>query len=226
MGKGDTPLPTMLDLYCCAGGASVGYSRAGFTVTGVDNVGRPTYPFEFVQADAIEYVVNHGCEYDVIHASPPCQAYSAPTRGTNGWKDTSHADLIEATRDALRGIDCPSVIENVPGAPIRKDIKLTGPTFGLGVLQPRYFELAGWKCVQPALKPALGRVRGWRHGVYYDGPYVAVYGKGGGKASIAEAQEAKGIFWTSDWIELCEAIPPAYTHWLGQRLIEVRAWES
>src|SRR4051812_37054069 len=114
----------MLDLYCGTGGASVGYKRAGFTVTGIDIASRPNYPCEFFRADAIDYVMRYGREFDAIHASPPCQAYSAPTRGTNAWKDNSnHVDLIAATRAALQHVGRPWVIENVPGAPIRKDIK-------------------------------------------------------------------------------------------------------
>lgn len=212
----------LLDLFCCAGGAAVGYHRAGFEVVGVDNVPQPNYPFEHHIADALEFVAAHGHEFDAIHASPPCQAYSAPTRGTNAARNTAvgreHPDLVAATRAALDASGRPYVIENVDGAPVRKDLRLCGEMFGLGVLQHRGFELGGWAVAQPEHPRHRGRVRGWRHGVYYDGPYVAAYGNGGGKATVPEMQAAKGITWTFDHRELREAIPPAYTEWIGARL--------
>lgn len=212
----------LLDLFCCAGGAAVGYHRAGWEVVGVDIAPQPNYPFEFVQGDALEFVREHGHEFDAIHASPPCQAYSAPTRGTNRARNVvegrEHPDLIGATRAALEASGRPFVIENVDGAPVRKDLRLCGEMFGLGVLQHRWFELGGWTVAQPEHPPHRGRVRGWRHGVYYDGPYVAAYGNGGGKATVEEMQAAKGITWTDDHRELREAIPPAYTEWIGERL--------
>lgn len=212
----------LLDLFCCAGGAAVGYHRAGWEVVGVDIVPQPNYPFEFHVGDALEFVAAHGHEFDAIHASPPCQAYSAPTRGTNRARNTEsgreHPDLIGATRAALEASGRPFVIENVDGAPVRKDLRLCGEMFSLGVLQHRWFELGGWTVAQPEHPPHRGRVRGWRHGVYYDGPYVAAYGNGGGKATVEEMQAAKGITWTADHRELREAIPPAYTEWIGARL--------
>lgn len=66
----------LLDLFCCAGGAGEGYRRAGFKVTGIDIEPQPHNPHSFIQADALEYVQAHGAEFDAIHASPPCQAYS------------------------------------------------------------------------------------------------------------------------------------------------------
>ncbi|SHK30445.1 hypothetical protein SAMN05421803_11759 [Nocardiopsis flavescens] len=214
----------LLDLYSCAGGAARGYQHAGFHVTGIDIAPRPTYCGDgFVQADALDYAAAHGHRYDAIHASPPCQNYSAPTRGTNAARNTTtgreHPDLVEATRAVLQAVGRPYVIENVAGSPVRKDLRLCGEMFGLGVLQHRWFELGGWSTAQPAHRPHRGRVRGWRHGVFYDGPYVAAYGAGGGKATVAEMQQAKQITWTADRVELCEAIPPAYTSFLGARLV-------
>jgi hypothetical protein len=112
-----------------------------------------------------------------------------------------------------------TVMENVQGSDLRKDLILCGEMFGLGVIRHRYFEVDGFTAEQPAHLPHRGRVRGWRHGVYYDGPYVAVYGEGGGKGSVAEWQEAMGIDWTEDRKSIAEAIPPAYTEHIGRQLI-------
>ncbi|MET9957390.1 hypothetical protein ABZ135_38345 [Streptomyces sp. NPDC006339] len=91
--------------------------------------------------------------------------------------------------------------------------------FGLGVIRHRKFETSGWTPMQPPHIKHRGRVRGWRHGAYHDGPYIAAYGKGGGKGSVAEMQQALGIDWTDIHDELTEAIPPAYTRFLGEQLI-------
>lgn len=209
--------PKLLDLFCCAGGASMGYHRAGFDVVGVDIEPRPNYPFEFVQADALEYLAEHGREFDAIHASPPCQASSALTKGTN--KGLEYLNLIPATREALTAYNVPTVIENVQGSDLRRDVTLCGEMFGLGVLRHRYFELDGWAVIQPAHLAHRGRTQGWRHGEYFDGPYLAVYGNGGGKGTVTEWQEAMGIDWTDVRKEIAEAIPPAYTEFLGAQLI-------
>lgn len=217
-------MPRLLDLFCCAGGAGEGYSRAGFHVTGVDIVPRPRYPFTFVQGDALDYLA-HLIEsqtirdYDLIHASPPCQDGCALTVGTNramGW-GRQHVQLIPALRELLDATGKPYVIEQPDGrAPVRKDIRLCGEMFGLRVLRHRNFELSGWTMTQPPHRPHRGRVRGWRHGVYHDGPYIAAYGNGGGKATVTEMQDALDIHWTSVREELTEAIPPVYTQTIGQ----------
>lgn len=210
------PRPRLLDLFCCAGGAGMGYYRAGFDVVGVDMALQPNYPFEFHQGDALEYLAAHGHEFDAIHASPPCQGYTAlkAVHG-NEWPL-----LIEPVRDLLEATGKPYVIENVQGAPLRRDLTLCGEMFGLGVIRHRYFELGRWSMPVPQHKPHRGRVAGWRHGKYHDGPYFAVYGNGGGKGSVQQWQTAMGIDWTRDRHELAEAIPPAYTHHIGTQLIE------
>lgn len=210
--------PRLLDLFCGAGGASMGYHRAGFEVVGVDINPQPDYPFEFHQADAVRYATEFGHEFDVIHASPPCQSQTALTKGTNQGR--TYPNLIAETRAALRQSIRPFVIENVQGSEVRPDITLCGETFGLGVLRHRVFEMGGWVATQPAHAPHRGRVRGWRHGQYYDGPYLAVYGNGGGKGTVDEWRDAMGIDWTSNRKSISEAIPPAYTEHLGVQLIE------
>ena len=121
----------LLDLFCGAGGSAVGYHRAGFTeIVGVDNRPMPRYPFHFVLGDALDYVREHGYEFDAIHASPPCQAYSqiSAVHGVTG----RHPDLVDATRVALATVSAPWVIENVVNSPVRKMLLLCGSAFGLG----------------------------------------------------------------------------------------------
>ncbi|MYQ42101.1 hypothetical protein B046DRAFT_02301 [Streptomyces sp. LamerLS-316] len=220
--------PRLLDLFCCAGGAATGYHQAGFEVTGVDIVDRPNYPFTFHQADALEHLaalITSGeiRQYAAVHASPPCQAGCALTVGTNasrGWGRT-HVQLIPELRTLLEATGLPYVIEQPNGkAPVRKDLSLCGEMFGLGVIRHRNFELSGWNVPHMPHRPHRGRVRGWRHGQYFDGPYVAAYGAGGGKATIAEMQQAMSITWTDVREELTEAIPPAYTHWIGTAALQ------
>ncbi|MFH9615421.1 DNA methylase [Streptomyces pratensis] len=227
----------LLDLFSCAGGAAMGYHRAGFEVTGVDIVDRPNYPFALHRADALEYlaalIASGEIErYAAVHASPPCQAGCALTVGTNasqGWGGI-HEDLVAPTRDLLDQTGLPYVIEQPNGqARIRKDLSLCGEMFGLGVLRHRNFELGRWTIERPTHPKHRGYVRGYRHGVYRDGPYVAAYGSGGGKATTPEMQEAMGITWTDVREELTEAIPPAFSEHIGRallaaaRLVEVAA---
>lgn len=229
----------LLDLFCCAGGAAMGYHRAGFEVVGVDITPQPDYPFEFIHADATALVRDavNGCwhedsslsslpgrnprclgHFDAVHMSPPCQASSALTKGTN--KGREYEQLIPTMREWAAESGLPSVLENVQGADIRRDLTLCGEMFGLGVLRHRYFEVEGFKVTEPEHKAHRGRVRGWRHGTYFDAPYVAVYGEGGGKGSVPEWQAAMGIDWTADRKSIAEAIPPAYTEFIGRQLME------
>lgn len=209
----------MLDLFCGAGGAGMGYHRAGFDVVGVDIKPQFDYPFTFICGDALTVLAEYGHAFAAIHASPPCQASTALTKGTN--RGRRYVNLIPATRELLASFDVPTVIENVQGAKVRRDATLCGEMFGLDVIRHRYFEVNGADIVQPEHKPHRGRVRGWRHGKYFDGPYLAVYGDGGGKGSVAEWQAAMGIDWTDDRKAIAEAIPPAYTEHIGRQLLAV-----
>ncbi|MEV6109634.1 DNA methylase [Streptomyces sp. NPDC051940] len=223
--------PRLLDLYPCAGGAAMGYHRAGFDVIGVDIAPRPNYPFPYHRGDALTVLadlISSGeiRRYAAVHASPPCQDQCALTVGTNrsqGWGGT-HEDLVAPTRSLLDASGLPYVIEQPNGrAEIRKDLTLCGEMFGLSVIRHRNFELGGWTAPRPAHRPHRGRVRGWRHGRFYDGPYVAAYGNGGGKPSVAELQAALGIDWTDVREELTEAIPPAYSEHIGRAFLASRA---
>jgi hypothetical protein len=214
----------VLDGCCCIGGGTEGYRRAfgpDCHITGVDIEPQPDYRGdEFHQGDAIEFIRAHGHEFDFIHISPPCQGEGAPAKGTNKARNAAigrtYPRLIGPAREALQATGQPYVIENVAGSEVRKDIRLCGEQFGLDVLMHRYFELGGWTTVQPAHPKHRGRVRGWRHGEWHDGPYVAAYGKGGGKATVEEIRVAKGIDWSTDHLRLREALPPVYTEWIGR----------
>lgn len=209
--------PRLLDAFCGAGGSAVGYHRAGFEVVGVDVNPMPNYPFEFHQADALMFIAAHGREFAAIHTSPPCQASTALTKGTN--KGKVYPNLIPPTRELLAHFDVPTVIENVQGAKVRRDVTLCGEMFGLDVIRHRYFEINNATVTQPVHVKHRGRVAGWRHGKRYDGPYCAVYGNGGGKGSLDEWRDAMGIDWMQTKLEIAEAIPPAYTAFLGAALL-------
>lgn len=211
--------PRLLDLFCCAGGAGTGYSMAGFEVVGVDINPQPNYPFPFIQTDALSLDPKFISTFDAIHASPPCQSYSDLAK-RNGNAD-AWPRLIDPVRDILVRSELPYVIENVEGAPLRNPIVLCGTMFsGLRVIRHRLFETNF-----PILTP--------QHGVH---PKVHTfdkrkshYGKtndmldfvqvtGGGNCTIAAARDAMGINWMTKY-ELNEAIPPAYTKFIGKQLL-------
>lgn len=203
----------LLDLFCGAGGAAMGYSRAGFTeIVGVDIKPQPRYPFDFVQMDALDYAEKFGREFDAVHASPPCQKYSWSAKR---WRSVERADLVPDTRRILRWIGEPFVMENVVGAPLIRPITLCGTQFGLGVIRHRLFE-SDVVLFAPGLCSHAGTVRG--------GDFVTVAGHGGdnikGRGSRAIKQAAMGIDWMTD-TELNEAIPPAYTEYIGRQLLAV-----
>lgn len=219
----------ILDLFCCAGGASRGYADVGFEVVGVDIAPQPRYPYAFHKDDALACLRYHraGLEtFDLIHASPPCQERSTLTRGTNranGW-GREHEQLVPQVRELLDATGIPYVIEQPTGhgGLIRRDVTLCGDMFRGDrpppwVQRHRDFELGGWAAEQPVHVRHTGYVRGMRHGVYRDGPYVAAYGSGGGKATVTEMRAAMGIDWTDVREELTEAILPAYTRWIGEQ---------
>ena len=143
----------LLDLYCKAGGASVGYARAGFEVVGVDIKKQKRYPYEFIQADALEVLADKDflATFDVLAGSPPCQTHSATKhlRIAQG-KSTDKVDLIPQTREAFLDSGKPYIIENVPGAPLIDPVILCGSSFGLKVRRHRLFEsnieLTGLPC--------------------------------------------------------------------------------
>lgn len=199
-----------LDLFCGAGGAGMGLHRAGFEVVGVDIAPQPNYPFEFHQADALTFDLDG---FDFIWASPPCQAY------TNQGKGRGHPELIEPTRTRLEGSGILFCIENVVGAPLRNPARLCGSMFGLGVRRHRHFETR-----VPLLVPEC------RH----EGKEIrAYYGQWGREAyrakkpglkstlrgTVERAPQDMGIDWMT-WRELTQAIPPAYSEFIGRAAIK------
>jgi DNA (cytosine-5)-methyltransferase 1 len=209
--------PRLLDLFCGAGGAAMGYHRAGFDVVGVDIEPQPHYPFEFHQADAMTFPLDG---YDAIHASPPCQAYSV---ANNIHGRTDHPDLVAETRDRLVAAGGPYVIENVPGSPLRNFVQVCGLSVGANVRRHRWFE-----CNFPVWGVPCSR---------HDADYVIVFGggskgrghtigktaKGGSRirrpfVPLDRAREAMGCEWMTRE-EMSQAIPPAYTEFIGAQLL-------
>ena len=198
--------PRLLDLFCGAGGAAMGWAMAGFDVVGVDSEPQPRYPFEFHQADALEFLDDldihgngWGGSFDVIHASPPCQRYAAVTRWRGDHLD--HPDLLGPTFELLTAMSIPWIVENVPEAIPDPDLMLCGSMFNLTVRRHRHFRSS-----LPLTPPALS---GCRHGDMF--PFMHKH-----ERSYADAMECA---WMSS-LEAREAIPPAYTRWIAGQVLE------
>ena len=200
--------PWLLDLFCGAGGAAMGYHRAGFDVVGVDIKPQPRFPFKFHQGDALTWPLDG---FDAIHASPPCQDHTrqyVPREHGTGW-------MLVATRERLQASGLPWVIENVPGAPMRVDLRLCGCMFGLRPLaRQRWFETS-WRAFE------------LRAPCHHPEPTLSITGTGTptgswrkyGCVSLARKRQVMGIDWMSVE-ELSQAIPPAYTEHIGRFLLE------
>jgi DNA (cytosine-5)-methyltransferase 1 len=226
-------LPRLLDLFCGAGGAATGYARAGFEVIGVDIAPMPRYPYNFIQADALETLqaliseerigIGYSLDdFDAIHASPPCQRFSTISNIRPGLKQ-SYPDLIEPTRFLLRRSHLPSVIENVEYAPLNNAVVLCGSQFGLTTDWPghgtfylkrhRQFEPIGFRLPEP--------------GAHDHNTYQALTVAGHGNPCQFENQKGPGYLAAArrlmqiDWMrrdELNEAVPPAYSLYVGSWL--------
>lgn len=210
--------PKLLDLFSGAGGAAVGYYMAGFDVVGVDHKPQPHYPFSFVLADAIEYAAEHSDEFDVAHASPPCQRFTSVGKRLERSASRDYPDLIAPIRQAIgAGI---YVIENVPAAPLLNGVKLCGSSFGLDVRRHRIFEsnllLWGMPCNHSWQTPRFRSLDSRRLEL---ASVVGVHGHQNYAGEIELRRKAMGIDWMSN-SELVEAIPPAYTKYIGEQLID------
>ena len=202
--------PRLLDLFCGAGGAAMGYHRAGFDVTGIDNRPQPRYPFAFVQADAMTYPLEG---FDVIHASPPCQVFSDAGTG----RKADHLDLLDPMRQRLIASGLPYVLENIPLAPMPTSILLCGATFGLPIIRHRRFEINP----DPGLVASACPQRTHRHAVYH-GPGFAPYACGTWEPRW-RAEVLPAVWPWMTILEAGQAIPPAYTEYIGTQLLEMRA---
>jgi DNA (cytosine-5)-methyltransferase 1 len=207
--------PRLLDLFCGAGGAAMGYHRAGFEVVGVDIEPQPNYPFEFIQGNALDWASWNieAAEFDAIHASPPCPRYSL----VSGFQGVAadYPDLVGPVRDLLDQAPTPYVIENVPGAPLRRDLVLCGEMFGLRVHRHRWFETRGFFVMQSRHAPhrlkgaATNCEKGAGIARWITGHY----------ADHDDAADAMGVDWPMTRRELANAIPPAYTEHIGCYLL-------
>lgn len=208
--------PRLLDLYCGAGGAAMGYHRAGFDVVGVDIRPQRHFPFEFHQEDALEFCAAHGREFDAIHASPPCQAYSMARR-LRRQQGQVYPDLVAATREALRATGRPWVIENVPGAPLENPTVLNGALFGLRVRRVRWFEtnFAMPLTLRPREESSTSRMGRPAP----DGDLITPVGH---FSNVSYARKVMGVDWMTR-AELSQAIPPAYTEYIGRHTLAALA---
>jgi DNA (cytosine-5)-methyltransferase 1 len=223
------PSYRLLDLFCGAGGAAMGYHRAGFEVIGIDLKPQPRYPFPFFQADALRLPFGG---FDAIHASPPCQAHSSIGAHARRLTGVEHPDLVPATRDLLVASGLPYVIENVPGAPLIAPVVICGSSVGLNVRRHRLFE-TNWPLMVPPC------AHGWqtprfqssdsrrRHlvstvvGVYggHRATVVGVHGNCNYAGEQALREWAMEVDWMNSY-ELTQAIPPAYTELIGHQLMQ------
>lgn len=222
--------PKLLDLYCKAGGCSAGYAKAGFEVVGVDINPQPNYPFEFVQADALDILRDTEFiqQFDMIAASPPCQYHSKAkglSQARNGGQYGEHIDLIPETRELLIASGKPYIIENVAGAPLNNPVKLFGSQFkNLYTQRERWFE-SNLPLQEADVPRRKMKTLSAGNGIGEDGS-ISIVGNGGVRGLNAKQIT---LYWGFamggiDWMtraELAEAIPPAYTEFLGRQAKEL-----
>lgn len=227
--------PVILDLFCGAGGAAVGYHRADFDVVGVDMNPQPRFPFPFLQADALETMErwlagDWPMVIDAIHASPPCQRFSA-LRNMGKNQDEDYPDLVEDTRELLLKSGLPYVIENVPKAPLLNPVQICGSAVGLPIVEcldmprqvrrHRLFE-TNWPLLVPPCSHSVPALGTYGQGGRWKrvGPTSGTDRRGGYQGSIEECKEGMGTPWMSRR-EIGQAIPPAYTEVIGAQLLAV-----
>lgn len=219
----------LLDLCCCAGLAADGYMQAAFEldidlhITGIDIEPQPNYPYEFIQADAVEFLTRYGHEFNRIHASPPCQEYSHSTAQFR-QKGKKYPDILASIREEIIKKQIPAVIENVPAAPVRLDVKLVGYAFGLPIIKKRFFELHHWFMLAPIIGLTNKQVK--------KGDFATVVGKGhkNPKAICKVPGDTIKEKWRATlgtdreeltYREMAEGFPPAYTHYIGLEFLKI-----
>ncbi len=219
--------PLLYDVFSGAGGAAMGYHRAGFEIVGVDNKPQKNYPFEFIQMDALKFlqeiIDGKRLKPDAIHASPPCQRWGKLNKGTNG-NANSHPNLLQPTRLLLEGLSVPFVIENVPGAPLKNPLFLCVSMFDsfLQVQRHRLFESSvtltatDWPCRHSLYGPRFP-VR--QNGKLHYASVVWNFGHAHYRGEGELRSQAMGIDWMN-LAELTQAIPPAYTEFIGKQVIQ------
>lgn len=220
---------TILDLFCGAGGISMGIHLAleekgiPHEITGIDIEDQPDYPFNFMKKDIIKLKLDNIKDYDFYHASPPCQRFSTVTRcavlreqrrGNPDYApeklDEKYPNHIPFIRNLLLETGKPFVLENVIGAPLRKNLILCGTMFNLQVLRHRKFEIHSFTCYQPSHPK-------------HDGKFIYVCTKQQNKEENLEVcKKAMGIDWMTDFASLGEAIPPAYSKYIMSEFLKKR----
>ncbi len=225
--------PRLLNLCCCAGASCHGYDLAGFEVWGVDIEDQPHYPRpgRFIRADALDVLDDPEFVYSfaAVHASPPCQNWS----NLNAYNHKEYPRLIEPIRDRLVDYGLPYVIENVPGSPLKDPVLLCGYMFpNLYVQRHRLFELGGFTVRRPHHPDHTLRCT---RNSYLPTPAAPLMSIHGGKHSRAWQRKACEVMDTP-WLavpldadtdrvrigirEVCEAVPPAFSKWVGDRLMD------
>lgn len=225
----------LLDLCCGAGGCSFGYKKAAdnlgidIEITGVDIKQQKNYPYKFILGDALEFLKQHGKDFTHIHCSPPCQAFThTSNKKLKDFKidpESHKAEMLYHIRPMMYDLGRPGVLENVPGSPLIRDIELKGQMFGLKVIRRRVFETVNWFM----MKPGMGRYKG----TILHGDYVEIAGKGAKQSRVGvrfkvpgeTVREMRSFAMGIDWMtvnEMTEAIPPAYTEYIGEQFLKVR----
>jgi hypothetical protein len=237
-----------LDLFCCDGGAAVGLHRAGFDeIVGIDINPHPNYPFDFIQIDLTKGLPVRLDSFDFIWSSPPCQQWTTATNNTlklHGNRcrhGKEYVNLIPLTREIFKRFNGATVIENVPKAPIRKDIVLCGAMFNLETYRHRHFELSGFRCEQPRHPNHFKKSsRGEVFCICGDTPLMPGHWgnklkRKAGRAKLNERvkveggvtklyQKVMGIYHTDDRLAIAEAVPPAYSEYIGKEFFRIRGY--
>ena len=209
----------LLDLFCGAGGASVGYYNAGFDITGIDIKTQPNYPFKFIKTDAIDFLKKYGQNYDIIHASPPCQGYSKHTKPNSKHvhysKGSDEPKLLSTIRNLIPK-DKYYIMENVIGArnELLNPVMLCGNMFGLPISRHRLFE-SNFPIQQPLHISCRGVAKKYAIDNNIDYRDMSVCGKSRRKGCIDTWKVLTGNYWMQSAHELSESIPWVYTHYIG-----------